>query len=176
MKNKMTANLAAVGVFTALSVVLTRYLGFSPQNSNIRLSLGNIPVMMTGIFCGPLYGTLCGLLADTIGCFLSGYAPNLPLVVAPLMIGAFPPILYRFAAKTKGKKCSELLLCISIVLTNVLASLLWKTAVLSFMFGIPFTVNLATRILFVAIETILDATAICLLLRHPYFANKGVLR
>lgn len=172
--NKTITYLTTVGIFTALSVILTRYLGFSPQNSSLRLSLGNIPVMLTGIVCGPLYGAICGLLADAIGCFLSGYAPNLPLALAMGMIGAFPPMIYRFCRKKGVNRHIELLLCVSIVLTNLAASLVWKTAVLSYMFGIPFTANLGMRALFVAIETVVDMTALCLLLRNPYFSHKGV--
>ena len=91
MKHKTIYCITATGILTALSVVLTRYLGFSPSSSTVRLTLGNIPVMAAGIFCGPLYGGICGILADVIGCFLSGYAPNVPLSIGMGLIGVLPP-------------------------------------------------------------------------------------
>lgn len=176
MKHKTIYCITATGILTALSVVLTRYLGFSPSSSTVRLTLGNIPVMAAGIFCGPLYGGICGILADVIGCFLSGYAPNVPLSVGMGLIGVLPPAVYHLSGKILPARGRVFLLIASVVLTNLFAAVLYKTAVLSVMFGSPFFPTLVARIPFAAIETVLDAAALCLLIRHPYFSERGVVK
>lgn len=174
MKHKQIFRLTMTGVLTALSVILTRYLVLVSTDTQ-RLSLGNIPVMLAGIACGPLYGAVCGLLSDAVGCFLSGYAPNIPLALAMGLIGFLPPMVYRGARKLGLVRAKTVLLCLSIVITNILAAVFWKTAVLSFMYGTPFLPNLAARLPFIAIETVLDAVVLSLIVNHPYFARRGVL-
>ena len=175
MKQKTYFCIAATGILTALSVVLTRYLGFSPSDSTTRLSLGNVPVMMTGIFCGPLYGAVCGILADTIGCFLSGYAPNIPLSFGMGLIGVLPPLFCRLSQKCKIQNPTVMLI-VSVVSVNIVAALLYKTFILSAMFGMPFFPTLYTRLPFIAIETAADAAVLCLLIRHPFFSRRGVMQ
>ena len=174
MKHKALFCITATGILTALSVVLTRYLGFSPSGSTTRLTLGNIPVIMAGIFCGPLYGAVCGILADCIGCFASGYAPNIPLSVGMGLIGVLPPLFYRLTSRFSAKSRAAVL-SISVVLTNLTVALLYKTAVLSLMFGSSFFPTLVGRLPFVVAETVADAAVLCLLIRHPFFSERGVM-
>lgn len=56
-----------------ISIILTRF--FSPYiplfgSSSFRLGIGTLPLMMIGIYFGPIYGFVCGFLADLIGAFL----------------------------------------------------------------------------------------------------------
>ena len=87
--------LTLTAVMTALSIVLCRYLGYSPANTMFRVEIGFLPVALVGILAGPLYSTVCYGLADLIGSLITtGMNPYILLckMAAGLVLGLF---LYR---------------------------------------------------------------------------------
>ena len=60
-----------LAMFTAISIVLTRFLVFQPMPS-VRLELGNVPIMLSGFMFGPLAGMLVGAAADFVGAIIRG--------------------------------------------------------------------------------------------------------
>ena len=44
--------------------------GRTPPNESLRISFGNIPVLLSGLLGGPVAGALVGAVADIIGCDL----------------------------------------------------------------------------------------------------------
>lgn len=87
--------LTLTAVMTALSIVLCRYLGYSPANTMFRVEIGFLPVALVGILAGPLYSTVCYGLADLIGSLITtGMNPWILLckMAAGLVLGLF---LYR---------------------------------------------------------------------------------
>ncbi|MBP5610537.1 MAG: folate family ECF transporter S component, partial [Clostridia bacterium] len=82
-------------VMTALSIVLCRFLGYSPANTMFRVELGFLPVALVGILAGPLYSAACYGLADLIGSLITTGMNPLILackIAAGLVLGLF---LYR---------------------------------------------------------------------------------
>ena len=82
-------------VMTALSIVLCRFLGYSPANTMFRVEIGFLPVALVGILAGPLYSGVCYGLADLIGSLITtGMNPLILLckIAAGLVLGLF---LYR---------------------------------------------------------------------------------
>ena len=87
--------LTLTAVMTALSIVLCRYLGYSPANTMFRVEIGFLPVAVVGILAGPLYSGVCYGLADLIGSLVTtGMNPLILLckIAAGLVLGLF---LYR---------------------------------------------------------------------------------
>ena len=87
--------LTLTAVMTALSIVLCRYLGYSPANTMFRVEIGFLPVAVVGILAGPLYSAVCYGLADLIGSLITtGMNPLILLckIAAGLVLGLF---LYR---------------------------------------------------------------------------------
>jgi Protein of unknown function (DUF1393). len=71
--------MAYTGLFTAISVILTRFFA---GNVNIlgvfalRLSFGEVPIMLSGILLGPVYGIACGAFVRPHRiCHQSGWWP-----------------------------------------------------------------------------------------------------
>ena len=68
---KLSARTAAnMGLLTAVSIVLTRVFGVMVPIAGVgalRLSFGEIPIMLTGVLFGPLPGALTGIAADVVG-------------------------------------------------------------------------------------------------------------
>ena len=82
-------------VMTALSIVLCRFLGYSPANTMFRVEIGFLPVALVGIVAGPLYSGVCYGLADLIGSLVTTGMNPLILackIAAGLVLGLF---LYR---------------------------------------------------------------------------------
>ena len=87
--------LTLTAVMTALSIVLCRYLGYSPANTMFRVEIGFLPVAVVGILAGPLYSAACYGLADLIGSLITTGMNPLILackIAAGLVLGLF---LYR---------------------------------------------------------------------------------
>ena len=87
--------LTLTAVMTALSIVLCRYLGYSPANTMFRVEIGFLPVAVVGILAGPLYSAVCYGLADLIGSLITTGMNPLILackIAAGLVLGLF---LYR---------------------------------------------------------------------------------
>ena len=89
-KTKRTLPLFPI-VFTAVmvaaSVILCRFLGFSPSNSTVRFDLGFLPLAVVGTLYGAPYSGVGYLLADIIGSLLHGYAPNPYISACKLLTG-----------------------------------------------------------------------------------------
>ncbi len=85
-KNSLTA-IAVTAAMTAISVVLCRYLGFSPENSPLRFELGFLPISIVAYLFGPVYAGAGYLISDIIGSFLSGYAPFPLISLCKLLLG-----------------------------------------------------------------------------------------
>lgn len=62
---KKTKIIVFTGLFIALNVVLDRFL--SIQTDIVRISLGFLPIALTGYLFGPVAGGLAGALSDIVG-------------------------------------------------------------------------------------------------------------
>lgn len=121
----MTASAAMV----ALSVVLTRYVGFAPEGTPFRFEIGFLPIAFVGYLFGPFYSAVSYTVADLIGSLLSGYAPYLPITLMQTLTGAvFGFCFYRR---------KPTLLRISLTFTAIAAviDILAKAPILSTLYG-----------------------------------------
>lgn len=93
--------MAYTGLFIAISVILTRFFA---GNINIlgipalRLSFGEVPIMLSGILLGPVYGAACGALSDIIGYSINPvggpYFPGFTLTAA--LTGLIPGLMAKY--------------------------------------------------------------------------------
>ncbi|WP_186429923.1 folate family ECF transporter S component [Clostridium sp. BSD9I1] len=81
MKN--TRKMVFLGLFISLQVILTRFLGI--EAPIIRVSFGFLPLALCGMLFGPLYGGICGAIADILGMLIfpkGAYFPGFTLSTA----------------------------------------------------------------------------------------------
>src|SRR5690554_5360165 len=67
---------ANLGLLTAVSIVLTRVFGVVLPIAGagaLRLSFGEIPIILAGMLFGPGAGALTGLAADLIGYLINSH-------------------------------------------------------------------------------------------------------
>lgn len=91
---KNTRALVMVGLFAALGVVLQGFSFF--VTPFMRIGIGPIPAIISGLLLGPVFGGITGLLKDVAGFFLAppasgGFFP--PVTLIQMLYGILPPLL-----------------------------------------------------------------------------------
>ena len=90
-----TNNLVMMAALAAMQIILSRFLGIQVSDT-LRLSFESIPVVLAGLWLGPLAGGIVGFVADTIGTMLSGLTWFPPLALNPIMEGVVAGLLARY--------------------------------------------------------------------------------
>lgn len=150
-------DVARIGLLVGLSVVLTRFFGFMVNVAGVlglRISFGDVPIMLSGILMGPGAGAITGALSDVIGYMInpSGgpYFPGFTLTSA--LVGVVPWIVLRPLGAAKSHDglskyqwgFGSLLLAVAI--TGFLCSVLLNTYWLHKLYGKAFMALLPTRL------------------------------
>jgi riboflavin transporter len=91
--------LTAMAMLIALQIVLSRLVGIQ-ISEGLRISFESVPIILGGIWLGPVAGALIGLISDFLGTVISGYGFYfLPLAVTPVLNGILPGLIFRFVWK-----------------------------------------------------------------------------
>ena len=97
VRDSLTA-LVLAALFAAMSIVLGKYLAFNIWNV-LRFSLENLPILLSGILLGPVFGLATGVVADLVGCVLVGYTINPVVTVGAAVIGLLGGLVFRLAKR-----------------------------------------------------------------------------
>ena len=160
MKSITPKRLTLLAMFIALQIVLSKFLMLQLAPS-VRLSIDSVPILLTGIWFGPIAGGLVGALSDFLGTLLfptaGAYFP--PLTIAFLLIGLTAGLLSKFV-----KIKSQLLrIAIIVIVSELVGSYIFKSFALSLLIGVPFTGLLAARALPVSIVAVVNTALVALL-------------
>jgi len=162
VKKMTTRTWVLMGLMTAISIILTRFLSFSPTNS-LRFSLGQAPIILTGIWLGPIPAVLVGMVSDILGVFLASGGGWIPfLTLAPMLVGLYSGLMARFYMQNKF--VLSLLIAIPI---NFLVRGLYFSYALSVAYDAVFSAILTWRLVQCAILTVAETAVIYLLLKSP---------
>ncbi len=132
--------LTFAAIFTALSIVLTRFL--SIQFPFFRLGIGMAPVHLSGYLLGPVWGGVTGLLADLIGLTLNPIGtPNLGITLTTTLHGILAGVIMRLC----GRKMTPGVVVLSGLVTSIVCSWLMMSFFLGAMYGEGFVALLFTR-------------------------------
>jgi len=138
LKNKTTKQITLLALFTAIEIVISRFLSFSVWNMKIGLAF--IPVMLAAYLVGPVGGLIVGGLSDFLGAIL-------------FPIGAYFPGFTATAALTGlvfglcfYKKINLPRIILAVVSTQLVCGLLLNSWFISVLYGSPFTGLLVTRL------------------------------
>lgn len=137
------------GLLTALAVVLTRFASIRIAIGGvegIRLGFGALPIIMAGVYFGPLGGAVVGAIADVVGFFLSPIGVYMPhFTVTSALTGALPGLVwYRYADREGLPKVSELILYVGG--TQIITSVFMVPYFLEVLFGIPLAITIIPRL------------------------------
>lgn len=144
MKHITVKRLSLMAMLIALQIVLSKFLMLQ-VTSSIRLSIDSVPILLAGIWFGPLAGGIVGLLSDLLGTLLfptAGlYYP--PLTIAFILIGVCAGVLSGLVRSKRALLRAALI----VVPAEIAGSLLAKSAALSLLIDLPFSAMLAARLL-----------------------------
>ena len=163
--------MAAAALLCALSIILGKYLAFN-ITASIRFSLENLPILMAGLFFGPVVGGVVGVAADLIGCMLVGYTP-IPLVtvggaLVGIVAGATAWYLYPRDLRLLGSPR----VFVPVMLAHAVGSMLVKSIGLAHYTGIPFPVTAGWRVLTYAAIGLIEGIIILSLARNKLFSGE----
>ena len=116
--------LTTMAVFIALQIVLARFAGIQ-VSEGLRVSFEAIPIILAGIWLGPMAGFVVGFLSDFVGTVISGYGVYfLPFAITPILNGVLPGLCYRYVFKNNMSfvKCAAM-----VVMTEIISSLFLGT-------------------------------------------------
>ena len=103
---KSVRALTLAAMLTAMSVVIgifcKNFLSFG--GGLFRVTFENLPIIISGIFFGPLAGALVGAATDLISYLLSSqvYPPNLIVTVGAAAVGLVSGLVSRYVVKGNG--------------------------------------------------------------------------
>ncbi|MBP6492560.1 MAG: folate family ECF transporter S component [Clostridia bacterium] len=167
MKMKFTTkNLLLLALFAAISIIFTRFLSFYlpvMAINTVRISLGNIPIVLAGLLLGPVAGAATGIVADVIGTTMFspfGYFPGFTLSAA--LVGFLPGILKAYFKDTN--KYSNILIIVFI--TELITSIGMNTLWVSMMTNVNYFVLMIPRAGITLIMMIIYSWIIYILLKR----------
>lgn len=115
----------------AAAVILTRFLGFSPEFTPVRFEIGFLPILLVAHLFGPLYSGLAYLAADAVGCLAAAQTLNPFIMLCKLAVGVLMgAFFYR-------RKLSLLRSIVGFAVIAVTIEFVCMANVFQFYFGYP---------------------------------------
>ena len=171
-KTMTTRTLAYCAMLAALQVVLARLIIPMPA-ADTRFSLEAVPVVLAGLFFGPLAGAMVGFSADLVGCLFSGFGYNPLFCLPPILYGLSAGLLRRYVSE----KPNFLRVLLAYAPAVILGSFLWQSFMLAYVYNSQgaflqsFLVKLSTRGIQFAIAWPLEALITTILLKSGIFQS-----
>ena len=163
--------LSVSALLCALSIVLGKYLAINVTDS-IRLSFENLPILMAGLFFGPVIGGVVGLAADLIGCMLVGYAP-IPLVtVGAVIIGVSAGCVGWYICPRKPQGLGTWRVYVPVYVAHLLGSVVVKSIGLAHYNAIPFPITAGWRALTYLAVGFVEGLLLMLLMKNKLFSGE----
>lgn len=152
MKNINIRTMIIMALLAALGAVFSAFLSLELSFTGVKtveLSLTPLPVMLAGIFFGPLAGGIVGFVADTAGFFMGApmgaYNPVFSLTMA--LFGVIAGLFYIRSKKNTIWKATGMALTAQVVCSLVLNTfLVWA------FYGVPLAVLIPPRLIGAAVE------------------------
>ena len=160
--------LCAAALLAALSIVLGKYMAITTPV--FRFSFENLPILMAGIFFGPVLGAAVGLIADLVGCVLVGYTINPIITVGAVLIGVLSGTVARVATRN-GRSLSPRALCLAVAISHVIGSMIVKSVGMKVYYSTPWETLLWRAPLYVIIG-VLECVILILLTHHKVFMGE----
>ena len=93
-------NLAMMAALIAMQIILARVLSIQASDT-LRVSVESIPVILAGMWLGPLSGALVALIADILGTIISGYGVWFPpIALGPVMVAVICGLSTKYIFKS----------------------------------------------------------------------------
>lgn len=166
-----TQNLVMMAALIAMQIILARFLSIQVSDT-LRISFESIPVILAGMWLGPLPGAIVAVLADLLGTIISGYGVWFPpLVLGPMMVGILSGVSTKYIFRRPLAENRDLWKVLVTVITvgilnsfcfGLIGSTLYSclmvrhdTTVFWILLGTNFIQRLTTKPLTIAVDTLM---------------------
>ncbi len=170
-RNVMDTKVMVKAAFlTGLSIVLTRFLyTFIPLAGGTRISIGEVPLMMTGMLFGPLVGGVSGIVADLVGIIINPQGTIHPgFMLSSVLWGLIPGLLFILFRKKKKYDAiySPVNISVTVAICFIIISLGLNTLWLSELYKIPYLLLLPGRAVVTSIMIVVQSIIITTLIKY----------
>lgn len=178
-REKISLNtMVRAGFLVAISIVMTRFAYVMIPLAGVgalRISFGEVPLMMSGVMFGPMVGALTGIAADIIGFLINPQGPYYPgFTISSALWGVIPGlfVIYFKSRKKDMNIYSFKNMLIPSIVTTIIVSVLLNTLWISQLYGKGFFILLPTRLVASLISMPIYAFIISYLMKFlRQFAN-----
>lgn len=162
MNKKQTIyKLCITAVLCVMTIIANRFLSFNVWNLSLGISF--LPVLICAMVLGPVYGGVCGGLADFLGAILFPFGPFFPGFTLTAFISGF---LFGLI-KEKSSNKAFFILCFFVFLTEeVFCTVLLNSLCISLLYGSPLKPLLLTRTLKALVMLILEIFSSFIIKNH----------
>ena len=157
-----TKTIAMMGLLIALQIVASKFLSIKISDS-LRLSIADSFLILAGIWLGPVAGMLVGILADILGCVISGMGILPLMTVPPAAVG----LLAGLAAPVFRKSHRILVYGGVIGCISMLTSVLYRSWAFSHYYGAPFITYAIPRLGQACVLVVLNTIVVYKLYHSP---------
>lgn len=158
-KKISTRDLAGAALFTAISVISTRFLSLQ-LTPDIRIGIGPLPLMLVGLIYGPVLGGISGFVADIVGMMINpmGGAFHPGFSLSAILAGAIPGILMKIFIKDERNRLESpkmnTVLLLSVLIIYYFVHLILNSYWVTTFTGNPLTVSMIRRLPKIVAESI----------------------
>ena len=93
-------NLAMMAALIAMQIILARFLSIQASDT-LRVSFESVPIILAGMWLGPVSGALVALVADILGTIISGYGVWFPpIALGPVMVAVLSGLSTKYLFKS----------------------------------------------------------------------------
>lgn len=128
-----------------------------------RVTFENLPIILAGIFLGPLTGGMVGVVSDLTSYLLSPqvYPPNLVVTFGAFAVGVTAGLMARFVVRERGTRQ----IVLSAAVAHIIGSMIIKPIGLFQFYGWAVLVRIPLYLVIAPLEILL----LCLLWRQKSF-------
>lgn len=158
-------SLTLAAMLTAMSVVIgifcKNFMNFG--GGLFRVTFENMPIILSGILCGPIIGAAVGIASDIVSYLLSAqiYPPNLIVTLGAAAIG----FVSGFIAHVVIKKRGYAQIIVSGIFSHLVGSIIIKSIGLYQFYGLAVFWRIPLYVVIVAIEILI----LCLIYKNATF-------
>ena len=120
-----TRSLTLMAALIAIQIILARF--FSIQTDTLRLSFEIIPVILAGMWMGPVCGAIVAVTADILGTIIQGYGAWFPpLVLGPMAVGILSGVSTKYIFRSPLAETRDTWkVAVTVVVVGILNSFLF---------------------------------------------------
>ena len=138
------------GLFIAISIILSRFFAgdmIIGGLSVLRISFGPVPIYLSGMLLGPVYGAIAGVLADSLGYLVKPLGPYFPgFAINGALTGLIPALLTNYYRQNESWWRLFLIIALVETITSILLTPLWLSMITGKAFIAFLPSNLISRV------------------------------